>query len=126
MSSDYLDLVANFVYSTHWGDLSETTRDAAKNVLMDTLGAILAGSQLPQNASLAKLSPHLGGVGDIPLFGHSTRTTTLVAALVNATSGVSLEVDEGNRLGGGHPAIHVTPAAISVAEELKSSGPDLL
>ena len=126
MSSDYLDLVASFVHSTHWEDLSEATRDAAKNVLMDTLGAILAGSQLHQNASLAKLAPHLGGVGDIPLFGHTMRTTTLVAALVNATAGVSLEVDEGNRLGGGHPSIHVTPAAIAIAEELKSSGPDLL
>ena len=41
MSSDYLDLVANFVHFTHWEDLSETTRDAAKNVLMDTFGAIL-------------------------------------------------------------------------------------
>ena len=126
MSSDYLDLVANFVHFTHWEDLSETTRDAAKNVLMDTFGAILAGSQLSQNASLAKLAPHLGGVGEIPLFGHTMRTTTLFAALVNATAGVSLEVDEGNRLGGGHPSIHVTPAAIAVAEELKSSGPDLL
>ena len=116
MASDYLELVANFVHSTHWEDLSETTRDAAKNVLMDTLGAILAGSQLSQNASLATLAPQLGGVGDIPLFGHTMRTTTLFASLVNATAGVSLEVDEGNRLGGGHPSIHVTPAAIAVAE----------
>ena len=91
MSSDYLDLVANFVHFTHWEDLSETTRDAAKNVLMDTFGAILAGSQLSQNASLAKLAPHLGGVGEIPLFGHTMRTTTLFAALVNATAGVSLK-----------------------------------
>ena len=31
----------------------------------------------------------------------------LLATFANATAGVALEVDEGSRLGGGHPAIHV-------------------
>ena len=126
MSNDYLDLVSDFVYSTQWEDLPEITRRAAKNVLMDTLGAILAGSQLPENAALAALTPRLGGIGAISLFGHTAQTTTLFAAMVNATAGVSLELDEGTRLGGGHPSIHVTPASIAVTEELGLSGKDLL
>ena len=48
-----------------------------------------------------------------------------MAALANATAGVALEMDEGTRLGGGHPAIHVLPGAIAVAEDLGSSGPRL-
>src|SRR5213076_1967504 len=48
------------------------------------------------------------------------------AALTNATAGVALEVDEGNRLGGGHPAIHVVPGALAVAEERGLDGRRLL
>ena len=42
--------------------------------------------------------------------------------MVNATAGVALELDEGSRLGGGHPSIHVTPGAIAVAEEVDATG----
>ena len=35
-------------------------------------------------------------------------------------------MDEGNRLGGGHAAIHVLPAALAVAEERGSSGKEFL
>ena len=35
----------------------------------------------------------------------------MLATLVNATAGVALEMDEGNRFGGGHPAIHCLPGA---------------
>src|SRR5947207_8701259 len=46
----------------------------------------------------------------------------MFAALANGTAGVALEVDEGNRWGGGHPSIHVFPAALAVAEELVADG----
>src|SRR5207244_2514362 len=38
----------------------------------------------------------------------------------------ALEVDEGDRLGGGHPAIHVVPGALAVAEERGLDGRRLL
>ena len=49
-----------------------------------------------------------------------------MAALANGTSGVALEMDEGNRLGGGHAAIHVIPPALAVAEEKGVSGRQFL
>ena len=45
---------------------------------------------------------------------------------MNATAGVALEMDEGNRLGGGHPSIHVTPGAIAVGEDLGRTGKEVL
>ena len=120
---DYLDKLASFVAKTRLEDLSETTVAAARDVVLDTLGAILAGSRLPENASFAQLVQTLSGAGHATIFGHIAGTVQPVfAALVNATSGVALELDEGSRLGGGHPSIHVTPGAIAVAEELDASG----
>ena len=50
----------------------------------------------------------------------------MFAAMVNATAGVALEMDEGTRLGGGHPSIHVTPGAFAVAEQQGKTGKELL
>ena len=57
---------------------------------------------------------------------NANRVPPVWAALVNATAGVALEMDEGNRLGGGHPSIHVTPPALAVAEDSGCRGPELL
>lgn len=126
MPTNYLDQLARFVVNTHLEDLDESTVAAAKNVLLDSIGAILAGSRLPENANFARLAQDLGGEGKATLLGHPGKVPPMFAALVNATAGVSLEMDEGNRLGGGHPAIHVTPGAIAVAEDLGSSGKEVL
>src|SRR5918999_1079878 len=99
---------------------------AAKTIVLDTLGTVLAGSQLTENSSLAQLPRDLSGQGRATLIGHRSRVQPVFAALVNATAGVAQEMDEGNRLGGGHPSIHVTPSAIAMGEELGKSGKELL
>jgi 2-methylcitrate dehydratase PrpD len=126
MSSDYLDQLARFVVDARLEDLDGSTVTAAKAVVLDTLGAILAGSRLPENANLARLAQGMSSAGPATLLGHPGKVQPPFAALVNATAGVSLEMDEGNRLGGGHASIHVTPGAIGVAEEQGSSGRALL
>ena len=87
--------------------------DAARTVTLDTLGAILAGSRLPENRNLAKTGRQDGRQrpGQHPRPSPPQATATF-AALSNGTSGVALEMDEGNRLGGGHAAIHVIPPAL--------------
>ena len=120
---DYLDKLARFVVETRLEDLGDTTVAAARDVVLDTIGAILAGSRQPENANLALLVQTLSGAGKATLFGHSAGGVQPVfAALANATAGVALELDEGSRLGGGHPSIHVTPGAIAVAEEIGATG----
>ncbi|MBI2205419.1 MAG: MmgE/PrpD family protein [Candidatus Rokubacteria bacterium] len=125
-STDYLDRLARLVAGTRCADLRESTVAAAKAVTLDTLGAILAGSRLPQNAKLAALAAARSGTKSAALIGHAERAEPMFAALANTTAGVSLEMDEGNRWGGGHPAIHVLPAALAVAEELAAAGPQFL
>jgi 2-methylcitrate dehydratase PrpD len=91
-------------------------------VTLDTLGAILAGSQLPENQRLADLASERSGHRSATLIGHARQAEPMFAALANGTAGVALEVDEGNRWGGGHPSIHVLPAALAVAEEIGAGG----
>ncbi len=123
---DYLDQLSRFVRETTYAGLPASVIAAARLVLLDTLGAMLAGSRLPENARLARLVAERSGPRTAALIGHAERAEPMLAALSNATAGVSLEVDEGNRWGGGHPAIHVLPGLLAVAEEAGVDGPRLL
>lgn len=123
---DYLDRLAGFVARTRFDSLPAPTVSAAKLVLLDTLGAIVAGSAMPENGELARLAAARAPRGGATLLGHRGKSDSFWAALANATAGVALEVDEGSRLGGGHPAIHVVPAALAVAEERRLDGRRLL
>ncbi len=124
--ADYLDRLSGFVQLTRFDTLPPTAVAAARHVLLDTLGAIVAGSALPENTRLAEFAATRSPQGAATLLGHGTRADAFWAALTNATAGVALEVDEGNRLGGGHPAIHVIPGALAVAEERALDGRRLL
>ena len=123
---DYLDRLSRFVCDTRLENLESSTVDAAKSVVLDTIGAMLAGSRLPENVKLAQLAAKTGGQGPATLMGQPGSATAVFAALSNATAGVALEMDEGNRLGGGHAAIHVIPAALAVAEERGATGKEFL
>jgi len=113
---DYLAQLAAVVHGTRVADLPASTIKASKLVLLDTIGAIVAGSRLPENTRLAKMAAKRAPHGGSTLLGHGLKSDSLLATLTNAAAGVALEMDEGNRLGGGHPAIHVIPGALAVAE----------
>lgn len=123
---NYLERLADFADVTRFDHLSERTRTAAKRVVLDTLGAIIAGSRLAENRRLAVLAAGRSGPRTATLIGHGRQAEPMLAALANGTAGVALEVDEGNRWGGGHPAIHVLPAALAVAEEQGADGARLI
>jgi len=123
---DYLDRLAAFVAATRFEALPAPTVAAAKLVLLDTLGAIVAGSAEAENVELARLAAARTAQGTATLIGQRAKADPFWAALTNAAAGVALEVDEGHRLGGGHPAIHVVPGALAVAEERGLGGRRLL
>ena len=121
-AADYLTRLAALAAGTRFDSLPAGTVQAARAVTLDTLGAILAGSRLTENARLADLAAERSGGRSATLVGHARKAGPMLAALANGTAGVSLEMDEGNRWGGGHPAIHVLPATLAVAEELGVDG----
>ena len=123
---DYLDELARFVAETTIDDLSCDVVDAARDVALDTLGAITAGMQEPENKRLAFWAAANVGPSVASLIATPHRAGRMGAALVNATAGVALEMDEGNRFGGGHPAIHVLPGLLAFAESTGAAGSDFI
>jgi 2-methylcitrate dehydratase PrpD len=123
---DYLDVISSFAARTAYVDIPVAAREAAKLVLLDTLGGMLASSVLPESEGFARLATSSSPGQPCTLVGFEHSASARYAAMVNATTACSFETDEGNRLGGGHPAIHVVPAALARAEELHASGEQLL
>jgi len=123
---DYLDRLAQFVEAVSLDRLADDAIAAARLVLLDTIGAMVAGSAQPENRRLAAALHERRSREGATLVGHGGRVDPLLATFANATAGVALEVDEGSRLGGGHPAIHVVPAALAVAEDTGADGRRLL
>ena len=123
--AEYMERLSRFVSDTRLQDLDPADIAAAKAVVLDTIGAILAGSLLPENRNLAQMASKTGGSGPSTILGRQAEVQAVFATLVNATAGVALEMDEGNRMGGGHPSIHVLPAALAVAEEVGARGSEV-
>ncbi len=92
--------------------------------LLDTLGVIVAGDRTPEmRALVAAWDPP---PGPARIFGADSRTVTETAAYLNGVSAVMLELDEGNKYARGHPASHVFPAALAVAQTRAATGPEII
>jgi 2-methylcitrate dehydratase PrpD len=118
--------LAKFVHDLRFSNLDRPVVDQTLRVIRDTLGTMLAGATLPEVKGLVDLASTLGGPGQATLMGQSQTTSPHVAAMVNGTGAVSLELDEGNQYAINHPAVHILPATLALAEERQASGRALL
>lgn len=111
---DYLDRLSRFAADLDFAQLPARVREQAAWILADTIAAVAGGSAEPE---LRALAANLGTSGSATLVGLGRGASADVAALVNGTAGTFLEMDEGNRFSRGHPAIHVIPAALALAQQ---------
>ncbi|MBW1676618.1 MAG: MmgE/PrpD family protein [Deltaproteobacteria bacterium] len=124
--SDYLDKIVTYVCQSTFDDLPKNVIIRSKEVVADSLAVIAAGAQEEEVKALTDRILESNTLRVATVIGVGLRTEPLRAGLINGTAGTFLELDEGNRFAGGHPAIHVVPAALAVAEENNISGRDLL
>lgn len=125
-SFDVTRSIARFSHTLSLDDLDKTVVKHAILVIRDTLGVMLAGSVLPEIKGLVTNAGVLSGPGISSLMGIEKTASPHFAALVNGAGAVSLELDEGNQYAVNHPAVHILPAALAIAEDQKRSGKDLL
>jgi 2-methylcitrate dehydratase PrpD len=110
--------VTSFELADHPG-----LREPLVRSLLDTLGVMVAGARTAETRALiAAWDPPPGSTR---IFGAGTRTVPETAAYLNGVSAVTLELDEGNKYARGHPASHVFPAALAVAQSRSATGSEL-
>ncbi|HEY0338708.1 MAG TPA: MmgE/PrpD family protein, partial [Burkholderiales bacterium] len=122
----YLVQLAEFAAKSALAELSPTARDRARWILADCIPVIAAGMQQPEMQAFVAKHLACAASGNSWVIGAGRRAATLDAALLNGTAGTWLELDEGNLFAKGHPGIQIVPSAVALAQELGSSGADLL
>ncbi len=103
-----------FARTTRYADLPADVTERTKLVLLDCMGAIIAGRAEPEVANAGK---RLAKSGKARRGG-----SPLLHAFMDGTSGTMLEIDEGNQYARGHPGIHVVPAVLAAARNKRITG----
>ena len=100
--------------------------DRAIRVVIDTLAVAIAGAADPFCRAYLTSLGGAGIGGSSSTLGSAQYSAAELAAHMNALPTTVLQMDEGHRTSGGHPGIHVVPAALAVGEEVRAGGCGLL
>jgi len=117
--------LADFLASLR-GSVEPRLTDRAVDYLADTLGATVYGATQPWARVVIDHALATGGDGPCSVVGNERTTTPAMAALANGASAHSFELDDVHEEAISHPGAVVIPAAMALAEELDSSGIELL
>lgn len=127
MSHNATDKLANVIELANYSDFTAEVIAAAKASLLDFIGVAIAGfSETQLNRLLMDAMVRSDSSCECTILGKSKKVSAVHAALINATSGHSLDLDDGHRQALGHPGVCVVPAALALGESIVSSGKDIL
>ncbi len=122
-AGDYTRRMADFAAAHSYEDLPLEVVDKAKEILLDTMGAILLGSRAEYTSvrTLSDMATDGAGSGSSTVFGRKSKAPVLDALLANGTMGYAADAE-----GGGASAMHAAavfvPTVLTLGEHLRSSG----
>jgi 2-methylcitrate dehydratase PrpD len=106
--------------------LTPQARTAVKRLLLDYLGVGVAGSQTGSGKIARQFAGSIGGHQQATLIGDGARVPAMQAALANAISSHSVELDDIDVLALFHFSPPVYSAALATAEQVGADGRALL
>ena len=114
------DYVIRFILDTNWQNIPTDVQHQSKRCLLDTLGALLAGTETPVGGLMAGIATAQFNGNDATIFVSGSRVSASGAALANGFAGNALDIDDGYRLIKGHPGACVLPAVLAAGEMVSS------
>jgi 2-methylcitrate dehydratase PrpD len=119
--------LAEWLCAQTWDSLPAHVRAKATDVVFDSVGAMIACSQLPEVISIVKFLRRMGGHADCTMIGHDDRTSVVNAAMANGAMAHGNESDPVHlKSVGGHVAAGPVPSALTVGQWLGASGKEVL
>ncbi len=108
-------------------DLPSSVRRKALDVLLDSVGGMVACATLPEVTSIVAFSIETGGKPECTIIGQKERTSVVNAAMANGAMAHGDEVDPVHlSSAGGHVAAGPVPTALTVGEYLNATGREVL
>ena len=119
--------LAAFIAETKLGDMPPEVINITRRAVIDTIGVSLAGSGHPAGKAITAFVRKFGATPVAGVIGDKVRTSAPLAALANGTMAHILDYDDVGEVGyQGHPSAALVPAVLTLGEELKSSGKELI
>lgn len=118
--------LAAYIVSAPGRPLPARALAATKHHLLDTVAAIVAGTQLPAGIAGADYARDHTTAGDATLIARAERAAPPYAALANAMAAHADEADDSHELSKSHPGCSIVPVALAIAESNGNSGSELL
>ena len=106
--------------------LPEEVVEQAKYHLLDTLAAMISGSELPPGQAAQRYIREHGGKGVTTVVASMLTAAPLDAALANGVMAHADETDDSHNESRSHPGCAVVPAALALGEEFVVDGTVLL
>jgi len=114
------DRAIQFILQTTWKDLSSEAQHQARRCLLDSLGALIAGTETPVGKLMASfcVEQHAGDEATVLATGQPV--SAVGATLANGFAANALDIDDGYRCIKGHPGACVLPALLAASERSAS------
>jgi 2-methylcitrate dehydratase PrpD len=126
MAKTIAEQLATHFSKFNYDALTPATRKAVKRLLLDYLGVGVAGSQTGSGKVARQFAASNGGHEQATLIGDGARVPAMQAALANAISSHSVELDDIDVLALFHFSPPVYSAALATAEQVGADGRALL
>jgi 2-methylcitrate dehydratase PrpD len=125
MSEGPVTGLAGAVASTSWEDSPAAVRDRVVDLVADCVAVSALGSGRPELVRLVEAHQAVPE-GAATVVGSTRCWPSSTAAFLNACAVAADQLQDGHRLARGHPASHVVPAVLALAEERDLEGRDVL
>ena len=117
--------LAKWVIDLRYADLAPEVVFHAKRCMLDTLGVQIRGATLPWIQPVYRYIRTLGG-NDATVSYYGDRLSAPYAAYINSTFGYSSELQHHGTWGSAHTGVIINPTVLALAEQLGSSGKDII
>lgn len=108
------------------GDIPDNIRTWARQCVLDYLGCTIAGSSDELVEILLAEMWEQGGKPNCTVIGHEELLPAASASIVNGAASHALDFDDVNLAMPGHPSVAILPSLLALAEELNSTGAEVL
>jgi 2-methylcitrate dehydratase PrpD len=127
MATGSTEQLAEYAAAFRYEQLPPAAVEAARVIVLDTLGALLLGSLPKYSASrlTGDLARAMGGVPECTVIGRGFKTSVAQAALANGVMGYAADI-EGGGVCRQHAAAVLVPTALTVGEREHADGRSLI
>src|SRR5262252_6490902 len=117
-----MNALAGYMAAARTRALPEEVIEQAKYHLIDTMSAMISGSELPPGQAAQRYIREHGGNGAVTVVGSSLTAAPIDAALANGVMAHADETDDSHNESRSHPGCAVVPAALAAGEAFGIDG----